>query len=300
MKGPVSVGCRIGATAINKLSDKLTLYSKYIPREFCRKGRSLREIDRWKATEYRLFLLYTGPVALNDILCNAVYLNFLLLFVGITCLATPLLVPNYCDYAKDNLCLFVEHFSRLYGNDMVVYNLHGLVHLSQDVKRFGPLDNFSSFPFESFLGKLKKLLRTPKCPLQQIIRRLGESQVPLHKGKHVSENQGVKFEHSDGPILSNLGYVTQYKEIHMDRFFLSKSIGNSCVSINNEVVIIKNIVQNANKDILIIYAKFLSKKDFFTYPLKSSSIGIFKVSHLSDHLYVGGGITNSKEICYLT
>ncbi|XP_046554432.1 uncharacterized protein LOC124263771 [Haliotis rubra] len=79
MKGPVSVGCRIGATAINKLSDKLTLYSKYIPREFCRKGRSLREIDRWKATEYRLFLLYTGPVALNDILCNAVYLNFLLL-----------------------------------------------------------------------------------------------------------------------------------------------------------------------------------------------------------------------------
>jgi len=32
-----------------------------------------------------------------------------------------------------------------------------LIHLSADVKKFGPLDSFSAFPFESFLGRLKKI-----------------------------------------------------------------------------------------------------------------------------------------------
>ena len=48
------------------ISDKLVSLLPYIPHEFSRKPRALSEVDRWKATELRLFLLYTGPVVLKE------------------------------------------------------------------------------------------------------------------------------------------------------------------------------------------------------------------------------------------
>lgn len=39
-----------------------------------------------------------------------------------------------------------------------VYNIHSLIPLAQDVRRFDPVDIFLAFPFESYLGKLEKLV----------------------------------------------------------------------------------------------------------------------------------------------
>ena len=58
------------------------------------------------------------------------------------------------------LCALVEQWGKLYGKDMLVYNVHGLTHLAADAMRFGPLDTFSAFPFENFLGKIKKGFQT--------------------------------------------------------------------------------------------------------------------------------------------
>ena len=71
-----------------------------IAKEFARKPRSLCEIDRWKATELRQFLLYTGPVVLRGYVSDAVYSNFLLLHVAISILVNPTLCTEYCGYAE--------------------------------------------------------------------------------------------------------------------------------------------------------------------------------------------------------
>lgn len=47
---------------IKDISAQLNTIRTWIPREFARKTRELGEVDRWKATELRLFLLYVGPV----------------------------------------------------------------------------------------------------------------------------------------------------------------------------------------------------------------------------------------------
>ena len=65
--------------------------------------------------------------------------------------------------------LFVTHFAQLYGRNMLVHNVHGLVRLADEVRQFGCLDNVSAFPFENFLHIFKKLNRKPNFPLQQII-----------------------------------------------------------------------------------------------------------------------------------
>lgn len=41
-----------------------------------RKGRATGEVDRWKATEFRTFLLYTGPVILRGKVNDVVYKYF--------------------------------------------------------------------------------------------------------------------------------------------------------------------------------------------------------------------------------
>jgi len=58
----------------------------------------------------------------------------------------------------------------------MVHNIQNILHLCNDVRKFGPLDNFINFPFGNYLGQLKKLLRNPFDVLPRIVRRLSESQ----------------------------------------------------------------------------------------------------------------------------
>jgi hypothetical protein len=53
---------RLSAANANKTSMRMLKLSKGKPDIFARKPRSLMEIDRWKATEFRLFLLYIGKL----------------------------------------------------------------------------------------------------------------------------------------------------------------------------------------------------------------------------------------------
>ncbi|KAI8794344.1 transposase domain-containing protein [Biomphalaria glabrata] len=74
--------------------------------------------------------------------------------LAIHILISPSLCQKYADYAQQLLVSFISHSSNLYGPSSVVYNMHAVIHLPEDVKRFGSLDNFSAFPFENFLGRM--------------------------------------------------------------------------------------------------------------------------------------------------
>ena len=91
MRGPLQT--RLGRRSIRDLSGRLVVFRDQVPMEFAREPRSLDEIDRWKATELRQFLLYTGPVCLVNVVEDEVYKNFMLLSVGIYILLSPL----YCS-----------------------------------------------------------------------------------------------------------------------------------------------------------------------------------------------------------
>ena len=144
-----------------QISESLLSLCSYIPHEFDRKPRSLAELDRWKATEFRLLLLYTGPVVLKGKLPKEMYDNFMLLSTAIRVLVSPTLDTSFCDYVTELLVCFVQHYAELYGEDEVVYNIHCVVHLAKDAKLHGPLDRLAAFPFENYLGRLKKMVRKP-------------------------------------------------------------------------------------------------------------------------------------------
>lgn len=57
---------KLRAQKIVSAGDHLVSLNKYISREFARKTRSLKELDRYKATELRLILLYIGPLVFKQ------------------------------------------------------------------------------------------------------------------------------------------------------------------------------------------------------------------------------------------
>jgi len=69
-----------------------------------------------------------------------------------------------CNYAESLLKLFVQHAERLYGRDCLIYNMHSLIHLVADVRKYGSLDNISAFPFENKLKSMKRIVRKPQFP----------------------------------------------------------------------------------------------------------------------------------------
>lgn len=168
---------RLSSAQIVQISEKLTAARDFIPSEFVRKPRSLIELDRWKATEFRQFLLYTGPVVLKSVLPPQLYQHFLCLSISISILLTDDEEKrgHLLEYAEKLLQYFVSSCETLYGKHFVVYNIHSLLHLCDDVKHFkASLDAVSSFPFENFLQTLKRLIRSPSNPIVQVVKRIQE------------------------------------------------------------------------------------------------------------------------------
>ena len=214
--GPLHV--RIGANTVSLISDGIMALQSYLPREFARKGRKLAEIERWKATEFRTFLLYTGPIVLRGKLSDILYKKCMMLFAGVTILCNINLYEQYCDYVERLFGSFVEHFEAWYGQEMIIYNVHVLIHLAEHSRRFEPLHDFSGFPFENYLHILKKLIRKPKFPLQQAIRRLTEK---MHSTSALKiRGTFCKKEHRRGPLPDNIAHCTQYEQIHLPNVML--------------------------------------------------------------------------------
>ena len=195
---------KLPSRMINDISANLIHIRKYIPCEFARRPRSLLEYKQWKATEFRQFLLYTGHVVLRDILPVNMYNNFVTLSVAMMCPLRPDFATNqqYCDYAEKLIVNFVADFATLYGANQLVYNVHSTIHLVQDCRTFGPLDKISAFPFENFLGNMKRMVQRPQNPIAQIVRRCTEKNCVenTYSVNTVAEQEIFSREHFSGPV----------------------------------------------------------------------------------------------------
>jgi len=114
----------------NKLTDeKLELMNsrilkciKLFPNDFVRRRREIEEVSRWKAVEYRSFLLYSGPVVIKDILTEEKYLHFILLYAAMRILLSPSSRMPQFKYAGNCLLEFVKFIPSLYGEHNVRLN----------------------------------------------------------------------------------------------------------------------------------------------------------------------------------
>jgi hypothetical protein len=273
LKGPLKT--RLGGQSVTILSERLCNLRNSVPCEFNRKPRSVNEVDRWKATEFRQLILYTGPVCLQGLLPSELYDNYMLLSLGVYILLNGNFNVQFIDYAETILKQFVEHSGCLYGQEFLSYNVHVTVHLANEVRQYGSLDNVAAFVFENFLGKIKRMLRKPGLPLQQIVKRLSEKRAHSLSVPCCA----LQKEHSDGPVPSYIRGCKQFTEYHQSSFkiIISSSMKDSCMIIDGKPAVAKNFLENG-ADHIVVYRHFNDIQSLYTYPCNSDIFRIFSVS----------------------
>ena len=169
--------CKLSPMQLSQISEKLRTFNGKIPFEFARQPRGLEDLKRWKATEFRQFLQYTGCLVLKDVVSSEVRNHFICLSLAMRILLdeNDEIRNEFLDYAKDLLQYFVSNCDNLYGRTFTVYNVHNLIHIWEDSENFKTsLDNISTFPFENYMQTIKKFVRKPQNPLSQIVKRVRE------------------------------------------------------------------------------------------------------------------------------
>lgn len=271
--------CKLSRFQLQQFDASLKMLTKHVPKEFQRKKLDLDTINHWKATQFRFFLNYCGALVLRTILPKKMYRHFLLLVVACRILNNPELCVKYVSYARGLLKKFVELLPSFYGPDSQIMNNHNLIHLADDVEHEKIASSeISAFPFENFLGKIKRMIRGRSNPVSQLVRRVSEQKAcpkiikknALYKKKLLIVN----------PVITCKTKV-DIKSIILHGFELTTSSPNNIVKLNSGDVF--SIVRIKKKRHNIFFHGFIfeSITNAFKYPCNSTNIGIMKLGRLS-------------------
>lgn len=247
---------------INQISEKHVRAGDTKPSEINRVNRSLNCLSFWKATEFRTFLLKTGPVVLQDHLTVELYNHFLALHCAVTICCSESL-QKFLPVAKQLFRMFTEKFGDLYGDENYTYSIHSLIHVTDDVERFGVFDKYSAFPGESNLGFLKNLVRGGHLPLQQVVKRIAEKDA-LEKICEFENSSSICNEGQHNGIFRVNGLRSDPSE--KNRWILTKA---------KQIFKITRIIDDGK---LTIHGEIVPKqnhKNFFESPILSGDLDIY-------------------------
>jgi len=113
--------------------------------------------------------VYAGAIILEGATTEECYNHFICLHVTFRILFSLNSNKKLVDFAEELLVYFVESFEDVYGAQFSSYNIRSLVHLADDYRNYGSLDNCSCFPFENFMKFLKVMVRKHEKPLEQVV-----------------------------------------------------------------------------------------------------------------------------------
>lgn len=239
-------------------------------------------------------MLYTGPFLFKNIVKHEVYNNFMIFNILMRLLSCKKTVYAQHEYAAELSKHFLSSFCLVYGRGNASYNVHSIIHLPQDCKKFGVVDNFFSFPFENYLKHVKQMVQPGRAPLQQLYNRIKEERecnvLPHRPSKQYPFLDG---HHLNGPLPNNISnsLIDQYSTLIISDFTIRISNMNrrstkkdDCVIISsNTIAVVKNIIKTDGEIFLFCHV-FESVLSFYDEPCSSKSVGVFECSRLSSTL----------------
>lgn len=139
-----------------------------LSKDFRRSLRPLCYAARYKALEWKLWLLFVSVPCLHGILDEKIFSSYLLLVNSIFTLLRDTITIEEINYSEYNLVKFVSMSEIHFGKKFMTFNIHLLLHFCESVRKAGPLWATSTFPFESSIGTFLKQINAPNGCTKQI------------------------------------------------------------------------------------------------------------------------------------
>jgi hypothetical protein len=130
----------------------ISLSTHKFPSTTYRIARSILKYKEFKANELRCILLFGfTPICLY--LPMKYRRHFLSLVMAAHLCESKSISSHQIEHIKHLTNNFILQFPLLYGDRQNVISIHTIAHLSDSVRDFGGVYNYSTFNFESYLGK---------------------------------------------------------------------------------------------------------------------------------------------------
>ena len=152
---------------LKKVEERMSAFTPPSFVQRCPSSISKHERD-WKAHDYKnWFFHYSAPI-LRDLMPKHLFDHYKLLLFGISTLFKSSISEEELELADRALKKFISQFESIYNIRFMSSNVHLILHLVDQVKKFGLLWNITAFPFEDMNGHLKNLVHGSNSPELQI------------------------------------------------------------------------------------------------------------------------------------
>lgn len=223
-----------------EISRRIAEFNETRPVEFQHKLRSFVDnLGTMKGTEFRQYVLYVGPLLLTDIVGEEIVGNLIKLQIASTIFSHKRFA-NYYEEADKLMRMFIVEFAAIHHPSHVVYVVHSLCHMKHFVELYGPLDNFSTFEYESLNCTVRRYLKSNVKPLVQVTNRIVEI-YSAPKNNMVNQQLDIEIsgEQNDGSYAKLKFY---------DLVFRVNEVGSNLVLLKSgEAVKLMQILKDENE-----------------------------------------------------
>jgi len=201
------VSAFIGNTFKQKINKRLAVVARYRPTELDRELRPFKDINQWKATDFRQFIYYNALVIFDGVASTEhrkilFYLQLALLKIGgFQNTPVPERKLNEAHRLIEYVVFLIRKVCCYLSLPPVVHNL---LHIVEDCRHFNcHLDNLSAFPYENHMSFFKKMFHGGFKKLCQLQNRISEYTMHVFAidsdGKIIRDDKGKPVKQGLGP-----------------------------------------------------------------------------------------------------
>lgn len=152
-------------------------------------------------------------------------------------------------------------------------NIHNCIHIVNQVRQYGVLNNFSAYRFENALFQIKRKVRHGYKPLEQVAGRIVEGLQFNKYEPQLNKNLFPKFSKKRG----NRYLIVEFAE---NVFFNEgKNHDSYFLTIKTEIIKVQHCEEDHQTNITyFVGSEILNKSNLFTYPVNSMYLYVYKTT----------------------